>query len=47
MESKIKVHRVLLEASCVHFQIHPDKTQYQNFFGIAKIVDGKWQVKKI
>jgi uncharacterized protein YcbK (DUF882 family) len=40
----VKVHRVLLESNCVHFQINPDKKQYQNFFGFAKKIDGKWQV---
>jgi hypothetical protein len=42
--SGLKVHRVLLEADCVHFQIHPDKSKYQNFFGYAKRVNGEWKV---
>ena len=45
--SNIKVHRVLEEAKIVHFQIHPDKTQYQNFYGFAELFNNKWIVRQI
>jgi len=43
-ECKIKTHIVLIEPvnNCVHYEIHPDKTKYQNVYKIAKKINGEW-----